>query len=268
VPDALARVATAFVPMLSASAAMAARYDDDQLAAIIDYVTRSTPMLHEETLRLRAGIGTEGTPTDDDVDEVAVRGAGAPEATLRFLNGAARLTVVTSSTDGSLFTAKFHGGRPTTREEGDTVVVQYRRSPFAHFRTSGTITLDADRRWHVEIQGGLAHSTFDLRDTDVASVTVRGGISSLELQLPRPVGTTTVDVTGGVNAVTITRPDGVPAHVTINGGAANLVLDAQRFRAVGGGVDLRSAPGDADEGLEVRVRGGARSLSVVTRPQQ
>jgi DNA-binding MarR family transcriptional regulator len=268
VHDALARVATAYVPMLSASAQMATRYDDDQLATIIDYVTRATPMLLEETLRLRAGAADPGGTLDDAVDEVAVQGTGAREATLRFVNGAARLTVVTASTDGSLFHGKFHGGRPTTRQDRDTVVVQYRRAPFAHFRTSGTITLDADRRWHVEIHGGLAHSTFDLRDTDVASVTVRGGISSLELQLPRPVGTTTVDIAGGVNAVTISRPDDVSAHVTINGGATNLVVDSQRFRAVGGGVDLRSRQPGSDGELEVSVRGGARSLSVVARPPQ
>jgi DNA-binding MarR family transcriptional regulator len=266
VPEAMPRVAAAFVPMLSASSELAARYDDDQLATIIDYVTRATPMLHEETLRLRDGLGARAVADEEPGDAVALHGSGAPEATLRFVNGAARMTVVAARGGQSLVSAQFRGGRPTMREAGDTVTVQYRRSPFAHFRTSGTITLDADRRWHIEINGGLAHSTLDLRETDVASVSVKGGISSIELHLPAPAGRTTVDVVGGVNAMTITRPDGVPARVRINGGATNLVLDDQRFRAVGGEVHLASPQQSTGDAVEVSVRGGSRSLSVVKRP--
>jgi DNA-binding MarR family transcriptional regulator len=264
VDDALGSVAAAFVPMISASNVLAERYEDAELATIIDYVTRATPLLREETFRLRAGSLTEGASEQpDDVAEVALPGVGTREGTLRFVNGAARLTVVAEAGQRQLFTAQFRGGRPTTREEGDTVVVQYRRSPFAHFRTSGTITLDADRRWRVEVKGGIANSTFDLRDTTVDSVTVHGGVSSVDLHLPRPASITTVEVRGGMSAVTITRPSGVPARVTIRGGASNLVIDGQRFGAIGGHTDLRSAHPAGDTQLDIVLRGGASSVSVI-----
>ena len=69
-----------------------------------------------------------------------------------------------------------------------------------------------------------------------------------------------------MHAVTISRPADVPAHVTVKGGASNLVLDDQRLRAVGGGADLHSEHPRGDDQLEVIVRGGASSLSIVTRP--
>jgi hypothetical protein len=197
------------------------------------------------------------------VSEVALPGVGTREGTLRFVNGAARLTVVADTGQRELFTAQFRGGRPTIREDGDTVVVQYRRSPFAHFRTSGTITLDAHRRWRVEVNGGVANSTFDLRNTTVDSVSVHGGVSSVDLHLPRPANATSVEVRGGMSAVSITRPPDVPVHVTIKGGASNLVIDDQRFGAIGGRVDLRSPHPAGDAQLDVVLRGGASSLSVI-----
>jgi hypothetical protein len=247
--------------MIAATTTMAARYDDGELATITDYVTRATPVLREETLRLRSG-----STGDDAVDEVALPGVGTRNATIRFVNGATRLTVVAEPGLEQLFTGRFGGGRPTTREDGDTVVVQYRRSPFAHFRTRGDIKLDADRRWRIDISGGFANSTFDLQNTIVDDVEVKGGIASVDLNLPRPQGTTKVEIRGGVHAVTISRPADVPARVTVKGDASNLVLDGQRLRAVGGGADLRSEHTPGVDQLEVIVRGGASSLSIVTRP--
>jgi hypothetical protein len=144
-------------------------------------------------------------------------------------------------------------------------VVQYRRSPFGHFRTRGTVTLDADRRWRVETEGGLANCVFDLRDTAVDGITIAGGMSSVELALPRPTGAVSVEIRGGVHAVTITRPEGTAAAVDIKGGASNLVIDSQRMGSMGGRTSLRSEGyAGNDSRVEVTVRGGASSLSVVT----
>jgi DNA-binding MarR family transcriptional regulator len=266
VDDSLATLSAAFVPMIASSTAMATRYDDDQLAAITDYVTRSTPMLREETLRLR-DLASESSDAVDDVDEVVMAGSGSADATLRIVSGAARLAVVAQPDQPQLFSAQFWGGRPTTRQEGDTVIVQYRRSPFGRFRTRGTVTLAADRRWRIDTAHGLANCTFDLTRTTIDSFSHTGGMSSVDLALPRPRGVMRVDIRGGVHAVTISRPSGVAASVSVKGGAANLVLDDKRFGAIGGGIELESdgATGTQDR-LEVVIRGGSSSLSVVTRP--
>jgi hypothetical protein len=64
--------------------------------------------------------------------------------------------------------------------------------------------------------------------------------------------------------MTVVRPDGVATRVRVDGGAVNLVLDDQRLRAVGGKAELHSASAPTGEQLDIRVHGGARSLSVVT----
>jgi DNA-binding MarR family transcriptional regulator len=260
VPDALGPIGAAFVPMLTATSTMAARYSDAELATITDYVTRSTPMLREETLRLRDRNADERTDAPDDA--VAVTGKGVRDATLHFTNGAARLSLQASANQPQLVSASFRGGKPTVREDDDTVHVHYRRSPFGHFGRSD-ITLAADRRWRIEIDGGFAHSTIDARATTLDAVSVRGGVSSIELHVPRPHGTTRVEVRGGVSAMTIVRPAGVPARVRVRGGAVNLVLDDQRLGAVGGKAELRSTDPPGDDQLEVLIDGGARSLSVL-----
>jgi DNA-binding MarR family transcriptional regulator len=258
------RIAAAFDDLHRASAVMTQRYTNDDLAIIADYMTRSVPVLREETLRLRDPLPLSAA----DVDDVVVPGTSAPQATLRFVNGAARLTIDTAENQRDLFTAKFQGGRPTTRQEGDAVIVQYRRSPLAHFRTRGTITLDAARTWSIETAQGLANCSFDLAGTTVDSFRNIGGMSSVDIALPRPQGVLRVDIRGGVHAVTISRPAGVAATVSIKGGAANLVLDAKRFGAIGGGIEIESdGAASAEDRVEVAVRGGSSSLSVVTRSQ-
>jgi DNA-binding MarR family transcriptional regulator len=266
VPDALGPLAAAFAPMLESSAAMLDRYDDAQLATLTDYVTRCVPMMREETLRLR---DAEEQP-DAAPDAVEFAGTGARDATLRVTRGAARLTVL-ARPQAQLFDASFTGSRPTTRHEatasGDVVTVQYRRSPFGMFRTRGQVTLDASRCWRIEIHGGLAHCALDLAAAHVSAVTIDGGVSSVELALPAPTGALPVEVRGGAHAVTITRPAGCGARVAIRGGAANLVLDDERYGAIGGRVDLHAPSGrDGDDRVEVTIRGGANSLSILSAP--
>jgi DNA-binding MarR family transcriptional regulator len=262
IPEALTQTGAAFAPMLESSAAMLARYNTDELAMLTDYVTRSVPILREETLRLRDSADPEGAP-----DEVVLTGTGARNATLRFARGAARLTVIAVA-QSQLFEATFSGSTPNTGTdhgaEGDVVTVQYRRSPFGFFRTRGRITLDASRSWNVEVNGGMAHCVLDLSVTDVRALTIEGGVASVEIALPQPRGVLPVTVRGGVHAVTITRPEGSGASVTINGGVANLVLDDERYGAIGGRSTLRSSSYEgAPDCVEVSVRGGASSLSIV-----
>jgi hypothetical protein len=181
------------------------------------------------------------------------------------VHGAARLSVTARPGQDQLFSAQWWGSRPTTREDGGIVVVQYRRSPFGHFRTRGEVVLDAAARWTLDLHGGLAGSRFDLQEARVAAVAVHGGTSTCDLVLPRPDGELVVEIRGGVHATTITRPAGVPARVTISGGASNLVLDGQRFGAIGGRFDVQTdGYGDAEARLLVAVNGGSSSLSIVT----
>jgi DNA-binding MarR family transcriptional regulator len=270
VPDSARRVGESFVPMRRATEQMCDRYSDEELAVITDFATRAVPVLREESLRMR-----ESDPNDAGTvsGSHAVGHAGTRNATLRIQHGAARLSIVAALGQPELFSAQWWGARPTVKQEADgagaVVTVQYRRSPFGHFRTRGQVVLDAGSRWQVEINGGCAHSRFDLSATRVERVTFNGGTSSLDIDLPAATGRQLVEINGGAHAVTITRPAGVPTRLVVNGGASNLVLDDQRFGGVGGRTELHDTTagnGNDQPSLEVRVRGGASSLSVIRRP--
>jgi hypothetical protein len=262
VPESQQAIGAVFEPMLAASRELYRRYGDDELAVVVDFATRTVPLLREETLRLR------DVASDEQASAVpaSASSAGIDRATLRFTRGVARLEVDAVRDLGELYRASWHGAAPAVRWHDGVLNVQYRRSPFAHFRTGGALTIDAGPRWTVEVNGGVAHAVFDLRDTRVESLTINGGASSVDIHLPAPDGRLELRVNGGTNAVTITRPAGVPARARVKGGAANLVLDAQRLGAVGGGTDLRSDGYErATDSVDVQVRGGARSLSIIHR---
>src|SRR5690606_12064284 len=132
VPESLRDIGTAFVPMLRATDELHARYRTDELATITDWLVRCAPLLREETLRLRDGELTaeRAASTDEPPKQSAVGEAGRVGATLRVANGARRLTVVARADQPQLFAARWWGSSPTVRHDGDTVTVQYRRSPF------------------------------------------------------------------------------------------------------------------------------------------
>lgn len=269
VPEAMREIGMAFVPMLRATDELHRRYSDDELATITDWLVRSAPMLREETLRLRDdSAGAPRAASDDEAPKRSALGeAGRVAATLRVTHGARRLAVVARADQPQLFAARWWGSSPTVRHDGDTVTVQYRRSPFGHFRTRGEVVLDAAPSWRLELQGGVSHSALDLRATRVERVTISGGVSTLDLDLPAPATSQVVQIDGGARAVSITRPPGVAVRVAITGGASNLVLDDRRIGGVGGRTELQTDDyATADARLEVRLQGGASSLSIVTRP--
>jgi hypothetical protein len=92
--------------------------------------------------------------------------------------------------------------------------------------------------WSIEVRGGVAHWDGDLRNLQLAAIDVRGGVSQVDLRLPRPAGTVPIRVTGGVSHLTIHRPGSVPSRVHIGGGVSKLQLDTQYLGAIGGPVRL------------------------------
>jgi hypothetical protein len=69
-----------------------------------------------------------------------------------------------------------------------------------------------------------------------------------------------------VSGLTILRPRSAPVRLSVDGGAAKVAVDEQRFGAVGGPLELRSSGYDAAEPFyDVRVGGGAHALLIAGR---
>jgi hypothetical protein len=195
--------------------------------------------------------------------------AGATAGRLEFRRGTSRVWLRGEVMD-DLFRAHFEGLVPEVTVEGGTVGVRYhhlspaewaRHALFAG-RHSADVALNVAVPWEIELRGGVSRLVARIDGLRVTSVEVRGGASHVELELGRPEAVVPIRVVGGASHVTIWRPAGVPVRATVRGGASRLVLDEQRFGAIGGESRLTSGDWAAGAGYDVEITGGASHLAI------
>lgn len=184
---------------------------------------------------------------------------------LLFPHGVANLTVRVDPSVPGAYRGEFYGPKPRVTEAEGLVSIDYSQfNPFMWGRTSADVRLSPSASWTVEIRGGVSHWDSDLRDLQLRGIEVRGGVSKVDLRLPRPSGTAAVRVSGGVSHLTLRRPAGVPARVQIGGGASKLELDSQYLGAVGGPVRLETPDyANGVDRYDVEIGGGASRITVV-----
>jgi DNA-binding MarR family transcriptional regulator len=235
-------------------------YDDRDLAIFLEVVRNSNAAKREETARIRAtsegGEGGEFSAPLDSVDS----------GRLVFASGASRLTLRAASEMDDLYWARFEGAPPKVEVEGGTVTFRYSRrfQLFGDWRKhSEEVTLNAAIPWEVEVRGGAARTEADLTGLELSSFVLKSGTSNLTLALPEPSGVVPVRLLGGASKVSIRRPTGTEARLTMKGGASELTFGEQSFDALGGKVRLQS-PGyeGASDRYEIEVSGGASELTV------
>jgi len=184
---------------------------------------------------------------------------------LVFPRGVANLTVrVDPSITGS-YQGEFYGPKPRVSEADDVVSIDYSQfNPFRWGRTSADVRLSPSASWAIEIRGGVSHWNSDLRNLELTGIDVRGGVSKVELWLPRPTGSSIIRISGGASQLTLHRPAGVRARLQIGGGASKLELYTQYLGAVGGPVRLETPDyPKAQDRYEVEIGGGASRIRVI-----
>ena len=187
---------------------------------------------------------------------------------LQFTRGAANVTLRADSSIGDLYRARFDGPPPEVHAQDGAVTIRYPRTfhPFDWRKRTAEVTLNAAIPWQIEFHGGLSRLDADLSVLRLGSFEITGGASGVALTLPHPSGTVPVRVSGGSGDVTIHRPKGVAARISVRRGASKLAFDEQRFGAIGGETRLQTNDYDgATDRYDVEVTGGASKLSVDTR---
>jgi len=112
------------------------------------------------------------------------------------------------------------------------------------------------------IQGGVSDITADLGRLDLASLEVKGGLSSIRLELPIPSSVVPIRISGGVSDITVRRPVSAAARVHLKGWASSFVFDDQTFSNIGNDVRLQSSNYEATAPyFDIEV---ASSVSMVT----
>jgi hypothetical protein len=126
-----------------------------------------------------------------------------------------------------------------------------------------TVTLSADVSWQLNLGGGASQTVVDLRGGHVSGIAFTAGSSSINLALPRPSSSVTVQLAGGASNFLLSLPLGVPARVTAGGGAGDVSLLGQDHTGVAGGSAFTTpgwAPGVT--GYDIDATSGASHIAV------
>ncbi len=214
---------------------MAAQYDDEHKAFLLEFLQRSNALAREEIVRLR---------------EVSTENEGVFSAPLGSLIRAQ--LVISSDTFGltlragdiadSLYQARFEGPAPDVKVKDDVLTIRYPRRlwlPGMEKRTA-QVTLNTAIPWHIMLQGGASEITAELGELNLAALEVKGGAYMARIELPAPTGIVPIRISGGATETTIRRPAGTAARVHLKGWASEFVFDDQTFSALGNDVRLQS----------------------------
>jgi hypothetical protein len=186
---------------------------------------------------------------------------------LQFVRGASNVTLHVDSSMGDLYRVSFDGLLTEVHAQDGAVIIRYPRTfhPFDWRKRAAEVTLNGSIPWQIEFRG-LSRLDADLSALRLGSFEIVGGASGVAVTLPRPSGAVSVRISGGASDVTIHRPAGVAARVSVGRGASKLAFDDQRFGAIGGETRLQTPDyeGAADR-YDIEVSGGASKVTVDAR---
>jgi DNA-binding MarR family transcriptional regulator len=240
-------------------------YSTQELAVILDMLTRSVMLLQEQTAALRLGGTQSAAPADKPRAAASTAEPFAQQARLIFANGAANVTLLGAALP-ELYQARFEPPEPQVQAQGGAVQIRYPRfSFFQRWRGTGTITLSTAATWQIELRSGAYGCSFDLRELTLSGLGIFDGAYRLELSLGRPRGVVPIRITSGAVDVTIRRPADAATQVMVRVGATHLRLDERYAEVVSRETHWQTANYDtAADRYDITVEGGASKLSVVS----
>ncbi len=234
--------------------------NDEQLAFLLAFLKRSNALSRGEIVRLREmPVGEEGlfsAPLED-----------VESGRLVVSSGLSRLTVRAGDVKGALYQASFAGPVPDVKVKDGVITVRYPRRLWISGgeQRGAEIALSAAIPWRIAIQGGASEIIAELGSLNLAGLEVKGGLSSIRLELPEPSGVVPIRISGGASDIVIRRPAGVAARAHLKGWVSTFVFDDQTYGDVGNDVRLQS-PGyeAAARRYDIEVASSASMITVTS----
>jgi DNA-binding MarR family transcriptional regulator len=214
---------------------LASRYDDEQITFLLEFLKQSNALSRQELVRLRAAPEGEGGSYSAPL--------GALTSGQLVVSRALRLTLRAGEGMDELYQARFEGPLPEVKAKEGVVTISYPRRLLllpASRQGAAEVTLSTAIPWQIIIQGGVLEITAGLGGLILAGLEIKGGMSTIRLELPLPSGTVPIRFSGGASDVTIRRPAGVAARVHLKGWVSTFIFDDQTFSNVGSDVRLQS----------------------------
>jgi DNA-binding MarR family transcriptional regulator len=240
-------------------------YSTEELAVILDMLTRSVVLLQEQTTALRREGAQNSAAADSRRSAPASNAVPfAQQARLLFANGAANV-MVRGAALPELYQDRFEPPEPQVQVQAGTLQIRYPRfSFFQKKRGRGTLTLSSAAIWQIELRGGSSECRFDLRDLTIAGFAGFEGAFRMELNLGQPRGIVPIRMVNGAADITIRRPPDTGVQLVVRGGASHIRLD-DRFALVVTDGECWQTPSyaGASDRYEITVENGASNLRVV-----
>lgn len=263
--DRVRDIAPVMAPMLSAARRIHAQLSPEQLDTVLRFVGDARRMLAEQTALLRPGHSQALVGESAGKDGVVtVPRNGARSGELRLAGFASRLTVLGGHL-GDVLCEVDLGGAVSVIHSGEGRVSLSQRGIRRHRpgrSGAGTVTLNEELPWSIEITGGASRLSAELQGVQLTRLGVSGGASHLSIQLPVPGGSVPIRLTGGASQLTVHRPAGACVSVRVRGGASNVTIDGHHIRSVGGDTRVQGQGDPAGGCYELDISGGANQVTV------
>lgn len=236
---------------------MVSDYNDEQIAFLLEFLKRSNALSRQEIIRLQ-----EAPEADEGIYSAPL--GKLKSGRLVVSSAVSRLTLRTDEGMDVLYQARFEGPAPDVKAIDGVITIRYpRRLLGLTGRQRATeVTLSTAIPWQIAIQGGAADVAAELGGLKLAGLEIKGGVSTIRLELPAPSGVVPIRVSGGASEIIVHRPAGVAARAHLKGWASAFVFDDQTFSNMGNNVQLQSSGFDtAAPYYDIEV---ASSASMVT----
>ena len=174
------QIAPLFASIGQAWEEMAAQYDDEQKALLLEFLQRSNALARDEIARLReAAVGDEGifsAPLGD-----------LESARLVFPAEGVRLSLRAGDLAGALYQARFEGPVPEVKVKDGVVTIRYPRRLWVPSteKRAAEVTLSTAIPWSIVIRGGGSEVTAELGGLDLLELEANGAGSMLPRRAPR-----------------------------------------------------------------------------------
>lgn len=214
---------------------VASRYGDEQIAFLLEFLKHSNELSRKELVRLQEAPASDGrifsAPLEDQESGRLVVSCGI-----------SRLSLHADDRMTELYQARFEGPLPNVKTKEGIVTIRYPRRLLGLGEKQGAaeVALSTAIPWQIVIQGGAAEVVAEMGGLNLAELEVKGGFSTIRLDLPAPSGVVPIRISGGASEITIRRPTGTAAQVKLKGWISELVFDDQTFSGVGNNMRLQS----------------------------
>jgi DNA-binding MarR family transcriptional regulator len=240
---------------------LASDYDDDQIAFLLDFLKRSNAMSRKEIIRLQEAPSSEGGSFSAPLFDLE-------SGRLVVFSAISRLTLRTAERMDELYQARFEGPVPEVKAKDGVVTIRYPRrlsGLLGRQQRAAEVTLNSAIPWQIAIQGGASDVTAELGGLNLAGLEVKGGVSSIRLELPVPSGVVPIRISGGASEIIVRRPVGVAARAHLKGWVSTFVFDDQTFSNMGNNARLQSSDFDPTAPYyDIEVTSSASMVTITT----